>query len=144
MLFVHSTFSLLCNKSICSLYPEKLFTDLFNSVIHPRGEATTSQPNINELFCESDITRLHKRDNNNKIQANHFVATIPVGAGWKCKQHPVSIETMSKFRSLKEWSTASQSKICFSSVSKPGTSLDKLPQAKYNRHYTNHRQSTTF
>ena len=29
---------------------------------------------------------------------------------------------------MKEWSTASQSRICFSSVSKPTISLEKLPQ----------------
>ena len=81
---MHSSSILVCNRSICSLYPdsrEKLFKDLFNSVIHP---------------------------------------------GCKRKQDPVSIETKSKFTSLKEWSTASQSRICFSSVSKPTISLEKL------------------
>ena len=81
---MHSSSILVCNRSICSLYPdsrEKLFKDLFNSVIHP---------------------------------------------GCKRKQDPVSIETKSKFTSLKEWSTASQSRICFSSVSKPTISLEKF------------------
>ena len=81
---MHSSSILVCNRSICSLYPdsrEKLFKDLFNSVIHP---------------------------------------------GCKRKQDPVSIETKSKFTSLKEWSTASQSRICFSSVCKQTISLEKL------------------
>ena len=42
--------SSVCNRSICSLYPdpgEKLFRDLFNFVIHPRGQSITGQPNIN-------------------------------------------------------------------------------------------------
>ena len=123
--------SSVCNRSICSLYPEsgeKLFRVLFNSVVHPSGESITSQPNINILFCRSGITRLHKGNNNNKFQANHFVPIIPVGAGCKRKQNPVSIKTESKFASLNEWLTASQSRICFSSVSKPTISLEKLPQ----------------
>ena len=81
---MHSSSILVCNRSICSLYPdsrEKLFKDLFNSVIHP---------------------------------------------GCKRKQDPVSIETKSKFISLREWSTASQNRICFSSVTKPTVSLEML------------------
>ena len=53
---------------------------------------------------------------------------IPVGADCKLKQNPVSIETNSKFTSFKEWPIASQSRIFFSSVSKPTISLEKLPQ----------------
>ena len=121
--------SSVCNRSISSLYPdsgENLFRYLFNCVIHPRGESITGLSNINILFCRSGIARLHKRNNNNKFQANHFVPIIPVDAGCKRKQNPVSIETKSKFTNLKEWSTASQSRICFSSVSKPTISLEKL------------------
>ena len=57
---------------------------------------------------------------------HYFAPIIPVDAGCKRKQNPVSIETKSNFTSLKEWSTASQSRICFSSVSKPTISLEKL------------------
>ena len=92
--------SSVCNRSIFSLQPdsgEKLFRDLSNCVIHPRGESITAQPNINILFCRSGITRLHKRNNNNKFQANDFVRIIPVDAGCKRKKNPVSIETKSKF-----------------------------------------------
>ena len=87
--------SSVCNRSICLLYldsGEKLFRDLLNSVIHPRRESITSQPNINILFCRSSITRLHKGNNNNKFQANHFIPIIPVGAGCKRKQNPISIK----------------------------------------------------
>ena len=62
--------SSVCNRSICSLYPdseEKLFRDLFNCVIHPRGKSISAQLDINILFCQSGITRLHKRNNNNKF-----------------------------------------------------------------------------
>ena len=58
--------------------------------------------------------------------AHYFAPVIPVDAGCKRKQNPVSIETKSNFTSLKEWSTASQSRICFSSVSKPTISLEKF------------------
>ena len=72
--------SSVCNRTICLLYQdskEKLFRNLFNSIIHPMGESVTSQPNISILFCRSGITKLHKR-NNNKFQANHFVPIVPV------------------------------------------------------------------
>ena len=65
--------SSVCNKSICSLYPdfgEKLFRDLFNCVIHPRGESVTGQPNINILLCRSGITILRKKE------TTHFRQTI--------------------------------------------------------------------
>ena len=58
--------------------------------------------------------------------AHYSAPVIPVDAGCKRKQNPVSIETKSKFIRLKEWSTASQSRICISSVSKPTISLEKL------------------
>ena len=58
--------------------------------------------------------------------ANYFAPIIPVDTGGKRNQNPVSIETNSKFISLKEWSTASQSRVCISSVSKPTISLEKL------------------
>ena len=105
---------------------ENLFRDLFNQAIHPRGDSTTGQPNINILFCRFSITRLHKRNNSNKFQGNHFIPVIPVDVGCKRKQKPVSIETKSKSTRLKEWSTASQSQIYFSSVSKPTISLENL------------------
>ena len=60
--------SSVCNRSICSLYPdlgEKLFRDLFNCAIHPRGESITGQPNINILLCRSGITILRKKETTN-------------------------------------------------------------------------------
>ena len=106
-------------------------------------QSITSQPNINILFCRSGITRLHKENNNNKFQGNHFVPIIPVGAGCKRKQNPLSIETKSKFTSLKEWSIASQSRICFSLVSKPTISLEKFLRENITD-ITNYCKITTF
>ena len=105
---------------------KKLFRDLFNQAIPPRGNSTTGQPNINILFSRFGITSLHKRNSSNKFQGNHFVPVIPVDVGCKRKQNPVSIETKSKSTRLKEWSTASQSQIYFSSFSKATISLEKL------------------
>ena len=96
---------------------EKLFRDLFNQAIPPRGNSTTGQPNINILFSRFGITSLHKRNSSNKFQGNHFVPVIPVDVGCKRKQNPTR---------LKEWSTAPQSQIYFSSVSKTTISLEKL------------------
>ena len=67
-------------------------------------------------------------NNNDKNQANHFLLIIIASTGCKHKQNPVSIETKSKLTSLKEWLTASQSRICFSSVSKVAISLEQFLQ----------------
>ena len=139
--------SSVCNRSICSLYPvsgERFFRDLFNSVIHPRGESIASQPDINISFCRSGITKLHKRDNNNKFQANHFVPIILVGAGCKRKENPVSVETQSRLTRFKEWSIASQSRICFFICFQTSNISWRVATNKCNRHCTNHCKITTF
>ena len=123
--------SSVCIRSIFSLYPdsgEKLFKDLFNCVIQPTGESINSQPNINILFCRSGITRLHKMNNTIKIPGKLFCTSYSCWCDCKHKQNPVSTNSQYKFRSLKEWSTASKSWICFSSVSKLTISLKKLPK----------------